>query len=51
MKYKVMFFGTPEIAKIVLETLFNMHDVDLIAVVSQPDAHFDRKKKCRLLSC
>ena len=44
MKYKVMFFGTPEIAKIVLETLFNMHEVDLIAVVSQPDAHFDRKK-------
>lgn len=44
MKYNVMFFGTPEIAKIVLETLFNMPEVNLIGVVSQPDSHFDRKK-------
>lgn len=45
MKYRVMFFGTPAIAKEILDTLYNMNEVDLVGVVCQPDAEFNRKKE------
>lgn len=42
-KYKVIFFGTPYIAKIVLEELYKL-DIELLAVFCQPDKEINRKK-------
>jgi len=43
-KYRVAFFGTPPIAKAILETLTRMEEVELVLVVSQPDRMVGRKK-------
>lgn len=41
-KPRIAFFGTPWIAKKCLETLIEL-DVELVAIVCQPDRHKDRK--------
>ncbi len=43
-KPRVVFFGTPWIAKECLETLHKL-DIDLVGVVSQPDREMNRKKE------
>ncbi len=43
-KPRVVFFGTPWIAKECLETIHQL-DVDLVGVVSQPDREMNRKKE------
>ncbi len=43
-KPKIVFFGTPWIAKECLETIHQL-DVDVVAVVSQPDREMNRKKE------
>lgn len=42
---RIIFFGTPEIARIVLERLYNMLNVELLAVVAQPDTMRNRKNQ------
>lgn len=41
---KVIFFGTPWIAKECLKTIHEINGIDVIAIVTQPDREFDRKK-------
>lgn len=43
MNKKVIFLGTPEIAKVLLEELYKL-DVQLLAVYCQPDRELDRNK-------
>lgn len=42
-KPKIIFFGTPQIAKIVLQRLFSIKNIELLAVVAQPDSMKNRK--------
>ncbi|GAA5414318.1 methionyl-tRNA formyltransferase [Ureaplasma ceti] len=42
---KVIFMGTPEIGKYVLQSLLDLQDVQVIAVVCQPDRLMNRKKE------
>lgn len=44
MKKRILFMGTPEIAKEALLTLLEIKDLEIVGVVSQPDRNFDRKK-------
>lgn len=46
---KIVFLGTPLIAKYALETIYNMDGFDVIAVVSQPDRCLNRKKEIQYL--
>ncbi len=42
---KIVFFGTPEIAVPILETLAQIPDFDVISVITQPDRPVGRKRK------
>jgi len=41
---KIVFFGTPEFAVPFLDALFNDKEIDILAVVTQPDREAGRKK-------
>lgn len=41
---KVIFMGTPEYAKVILSRLIDAHDIDVVAVYTQPDKPVGRKK-------
>lgn len=45
MKTRVIFMGTPEIGKCVLQSLLDLENVEVIAVVCQPDRLLNRKKE------
>lgn len=45
MKHRVVFFGTPTIASVILEELYKTNNIDVIAVWTQPDRMVDRKKE------
>lgn len=42
---KIVFFGTPEIAMPILESLHRQKDMEILAVVTQPDKQVGRKQK------
>jgi len=44
MKHSIIFFGTPLIAKKVLEELYNSRQYEILAVVCQPDRKSSRNK-------
>lgn len=44
IKKRILFMGTPEIANQALRTLLTMDELEVVAVVTQPDRNFDRKK-------
>jgi len=44
MMYRVVFMGTPEFSVPILDALINESNVDVIAVVTQPDRKVGRKK-------
>lgn len=44
MSYRVVFMGTPEIADGVLEKLLTIPEIEVVAVVSQPDKPVGRKQ-------
>lgn len=48
MAYKVIFMGTPEIAKNVLETLLAIHEIEVVGVCCQPDKVNGRNNKITL---
>jgi methionyl-tRNA formyltransferase len=43
IKNKIIFFGTPKIAAVCLEAILNRNDVQILAVVCQPDKPIGRK--------
>lgn len=45
MKRKIVFMGTPFFAKEILEHLLTFKEIDVIAVIAQPDKKLGRKKK------
>ena len=45
MSYKVVFMGTPNIANEVLKKLLTNKELDIVAVVSQPDKPVGRKRR------
>ena len=44
MKYKIVYMGTPQYAKEILETLITAEDMDVSLVLTQPDRPVGRKK-------
>jgi len=44
MKYKIVYMGTPQYAKEILETLIEAEDMDVSLVLTQPDRPVGRKK-------
>lgn len=43
-RYKILFFGTPDFAVPVLETLFSLPEIELTGVFTQPDKPVGRKQ-------
>ncbi|MFA5967618.1 MAG: methionyl-tRNA formyltransferase [Patescibacteria group bacterium] len=43
-KYRVIFMGTPEFAKTILQTLLDLPQLDIVAVITQPDKPIGRHK-------
>lgn len=41
---KIIFFGTPEIAALQLQTLYESNDIEILSVFTQPDKPVGRKK-------
>lgn len=42
---KVIFLGTPYIARVVLEEIFKLNDINIVAVFTQPDREYNRQKQ------
>lgn len=44
MRIKTVFFGSPEFAKTILESLLSLDYIELVGIVTKPDKEFGRKK-------
>lgn len=48
IRRKIVFFGTPDFARSILEALHLADDIEILAVVTQPDRPCGRGQTCRL---